>query len=97
MEKYSAEYFRKLAHGIMFDVNDQEVEELKVEFKDLLEQIDVLDEINTEGVEEMVYPFEAETTFLREDNVVDVIPQSDALANVKAAKAGHVHVPKVVK
>lgn len=97
MEHFSAEYFKKLAHGIMFDINEQEIEELKEEFKVLLEQIDVLDEINTEGVEEMIYPFEADTSFLREDVVAHVVSQADALVNVKSVKAGHVHVPKVVK
>lgn len=97
MENFSTEYFKKLANGIMFDINDQEAEELKEEFKVLLEQIDVLNEISTDGVEEMVYPFELETSFLRSDEVDRVISQEDALANVKSVKAGHVHVPKVVK
>ena len=97
METYSAEYFKKLAHDIMFDVSDDEVIELQAEFKELLSQIDVLNEIDTEGVEEMIYPFEAETNFLREDVVANVISQEDALSNVKSVKAGHVHVPKVVK
>ena len=91
MEEFSAEYFKKLAHDIMFDLNDEEVSELQEEFKVLLQQIELLNGIDTEGVEEMIYPFEAETTFLREDSV------EAALLNVKSAKAGHVHVPKVVK
>ena len=97
MEAYSAEYFKKQAHDIMFDVSDDEVVELQAEFKELLSQIDVLNEIDTEGVEEMIYPFEAETKFLREDVVANVISQEDALSNAKSVKAGHVHVPKVVK
>lgn len=97
MEIFSTEYFKKLANDIRFDLNEQEISELKEEFKVLMEQIDVLDEIDTEGVEEMIYPFEAETAFLREDTVDHVITQEEALSNVKSAKAGHVHVPKVVK
>ena len=97
MEEFSAEYFKKLAHDIMFDRKDDEVSELQDEFKVLLQQIELLDGIDTEGVEEMIYPFEAETTFLREDTVDNVISQDAALANVKSVKAGHVHVPKVVK
>lgn len=53
--------------------------------------------MDTDGVEPMVYPFEAPTTFLREDVVSDVLSQEDALKNVKDARMGHVHVPKVVK
>ena len=97
METFDEAYFKKLAHDIMFDVNEEEVKKLQEEFKVLLEQIEVLDEINTEGVEEMIYPFEADTTFLREDVVENVISQEDALANAASVRAGQVHVPKVVK
>ncbi|MEG0506218.1 MAG: Asp-tRNA(Asn)/Glu-tRNA(Gln) amidotransferase subunit GatC [Longicatena sp.] len=97
METFSSEYFEKLAHDIMFEVSAQEVAELKEEFKVLCQQIDVLNEIDTEGVEEMIYPFEAPTTFLREDVVENVISQEEVFTNVKNRKAGHIHVPKVVK
>ena len=97
METFDQAYFKRLAHDIMFDVNDEEVKQLQEEFKDLMEQIDVLDEIDTDGVEEMIYPFEAETVFLREDVVDNVISQEDALSNAASVRAGHVHVPKVVK
>ena len=97
METFDKAYFERLAHDIMFDVNEQEVKELQEEFKDLMEQIDVLDEINTDGVEEMIYPFEAETLFLREDEVKNVLTQEEVLGNAASVRAGHVHVPKVVK
>lgn len=97
METFDEAYFKKLAHDIMFDVNEEEVKKLQEEFKVLLEQIEVLDEINTDGVEEMIYPFEADTAFLREDVVDNVISQEEALANAASVRAGHVHVPKVVK
>lgn len=97
MESFTTEYFKKLAHDIMFDISEQEAEELKTQFAELVSQIEVLDEIDTNGVEEMVYPFEAETYFLREDKVDHVISQEDALKNAKSVRAGHVHVPKVVK
>lgn len=97
METFDKAYFKKLANQLMFDLNDQEISELQEDFKVLLEQISILDQVNTDGVEEMVYPFEAETTFLREDEVVNVISQEEALRNAKTVMAGHVHVPKVVK
>ena len=45
----------------------------------------------------MVYPFEEETSFLREDEVTHVLTQEEALRNAGSVRAGHVHVPKVVK
>lgn len=97
METFDKAYFKKLANQLMFDVCDEEMEALQEDFKVLLKQLDLLNKIDTEDVEEMVYPFEAETSFLREDVVEHVISQEEALSNAKAVMAGHVHVPKVVK
>lgn len=97
MKEINEAYLKKLARDLMFELTDQEATELKAEFEGLLHQIQAFDEIDTENVERMIYPFEDETTFLREDVVEHVLSQSDALANVKSTKAGHVHVPKVVK
>ena len=97
METLDKEYIKKLAHQIMMDVNEQEIEELQADFALLLSQIKQLQEIDTEGVEPMVYPFEQEVQYLREDVVEHVISQEDALCNVKEVSLGHVKLPKVVK
>lgn len=97
MKEINEAYLKKLARDLMFELNDQEVKELEVEFHDLLALIESFDAINTDGVERMIYPFEDETTFIREDVVTHVISQEDALANAAKTKAGHIHVPKVVK
>ena len=91
------EYFKKLANQLMFDLSDEEADELVDEFSTLEAQMKLLDAVDTEGVEEMVYPFEAPTTFLREDKVSNVISQNDAMANVKKKLEGHFVLPKVVK
>lgn len=90
-------YFKKLAHQLMFDLSDDEAKDIMNEFETLTEQLKLLEKIDTTNVEEMVYPFEDETSFLREDVVTNVISQSDALANVKNSTEGHFVVPKVVK
>ena len=97
MEQFDKAYFQRLAAGIMLDVNDDEVEDLKGEFDVLTQQIQLFDKVDTEGVEPMVHPFEEETSFLREDEVTHVLTQEEALRNAGSVRAGHVHVPKVVK
>ena len=84
---FDKEYFRKLAKQIMFDVSDSEIEELQEEFKTLTEQMELLNKINTDDIEEMVYPFEMETTYLREDIEEHTICQEEALMNAKRVKA----------
>ncbi|TDW20988.1 aspartyl/glutamyl-tRNA(Asn/Gln) amidotransferase subunit C [Breznakia blatticola] len=96
MEKNKA-YFRKLANQIMIDLSDDEIEILQKEFEVTLRKMDLLDKINTDDVKEMVYPFELETHFLREDEIENVISQQEALENAPEVKDGQILVPKVVK
>ena len=77
--------------------SDEEIEELKKDFVAVEKQVSLFEKVDTQGVEPMVYPFETPTVFLREDVVSDVLTQEEALKNVKDARMGHVHVPKVVK
>ena len=97
MEKFSSEYFRKLANDLKFEVSDEEIEELKKDFIEVEKQVELFDSIDTANVKEMVYPFETPTVFLREDETGEVLSQKDALKNAKDVRMGPVHVPKVVK
>lgn len=97
MEKFSSEYFRKLANDLKFDLSDEEIESLKKDFVAVEKQVEMFDAIDTDGVEPMIFPFETPTVFLREDEICDVLPQEDALKNADDVRMGHVHVPKVVK
>lgn len=97
MEKFSNEYFKKLANDLKFNLSDEEIEALKKDFIALEQQVELFDSIDTAGVEAMVYPFETPTVYVREDVVEEVLDQKDALKNAKDVRMGHVHVPKVVK
>ena len=76
---------------------EEKAENIVSEFDVLTKQMKLLDAVNTDGVEEMIYPFEDETSFIREDEVTHVISQDDALANVNKKIEGHFVLPKVVK
>lgn len=96
-ELKSKEYLRHLAHQCMFDCSDEELSDIQNEFVILEKQMELLNQVNTEGVEPMIYPFEMETNFLREDEVTNVLSEEDALCNAAKTKNGHVLVPKVVR
>lgn len=96
-EKKDREYFKKLAHQLMFDLSDEEADGIVKEFGELETQMSLLDQVNTDDTEEMIYPFEQATTFLRDDVVKNVISQADAMKNVKKNLEGHFVLPKVVK
>lgn len=97
MEKFSTEYFQKLAGDLKFSLDEEEIEKLKQDFVCIQEQVELFRTVNTDGVEPMVYPFETPTVFLREDITADQLDQKEALANAGDVRMGHIHVPKVVK
>lgn len=63
---------------------------------DILKYMDVLAEVNTEGVEPMAGPVELYTP-LREDLVKPSLPIEDALANAPARTGTAFRVPKVIE
>lgn len=90
-------YFKELAKRLMFELSDEEADDIVKEFKTLCQQLELLESIDTTGVEPMVYPFESPTTYLRDDDEVHTISQEDALLNAGKVVQGHFSVPKVVK
>jgi hypothetical protein len=97
VENKDREYFRKLANQLMFNISDEEADELVSEFGTLEKQFAIMEEIDTDGVEEMIYPFEEPTTYIRHDEPDHVISQDDAMRNVTKKLEGHFVLPKVVK
>ena len=94
MEKEDIKLF---ASKLMMNLNDEEVDDIQQEFVKLDKMLSFFDEIDTTNVEEMIYPFEDETSFIRDDEPTHVLSQEDALKNADKVISGHIVVPKVVK
>lgn len=86
-----------LAEELNFTLSESEVMNIVNEFHSLQDLLSLLETIDTEGVSEMVYPFESPLLTLRDDEVTHELSQSQALSNAHKAKEGYVSVPKVVK
>ena len=50
-EKKDREYFKKLAHQLMFDLSDEEADGIVKEFGELETQMSLLDQVNTDDTE----------------------------------------------
>lgn len=96
MKTHDIEYFKHLANKIMIDLSDEEIVSLQADFKDMLEQLEVLNQIDTTHVSEMIYPFDTATTYLRDDEEMEVLAKDEVLQNAKEYKEGQIVVPKVV-
>lgn len=90
------EKLKKLALKTMFRLTDEEMPDMLVEYDVFMHHVQALEAIDTEGVEPLCFPYELETTFLREDDPCDVVDADTILANGPDVVEHQIRVPKVV-
>ena len=95
MKRLDVQGFKDLANQLRFSLSDAEAQDIKNEF-DVFDQMDLLNKIDTEGIEPMVYPFDEETSFMREDVADQVLPVQEVLKNAPKTKNGFFVTQKVV-
>lgn len=96
MKRLDVQGFKDLANQLRFALSDAEAQDIKNEFDVLIDQMDLLNKIDTEGIEPMVYPFDEETSFMREDVADQVLPVQEVLKNAPKTKNGFFVTQKVV-
>jgi aspartyl-tRNA(Asn)/glutamyl-tRNA(Gln) amidotransferase subunit C len=80
-------------------LTEQETNRMSHELGEILTYIEQLNELDTSNVPPMAQVlYEAdETATLREDRILNCLPNAVALANAPAAGAGYFKVPKVIE
>lgn len=78
------------------ELSDEEKEAAKKDMADMLDYIDKLNELDTDGVEPMSHVFPAENVF-REDVVTNGDSRSDILQNAPGEKDGMFKAPRTVE
>ncbi|WP_374697079.1 Asp-tRNA(Asn)/Glu-tRNA(Gln) amidotransferase subunit GatC [Spiroplasma endosymbiont of Polydrusus formosus] len=86
-----------LAHDIMLDLQDEELNNLSQEFDVILKQMDLVQKIDTTNVHSMHFPFDLTVNYLREDDVINVAPKTEILAAAPQKKTDYIVINKVVK
>jgi aspartyl-tRNA(Asn)/glutamyl-tRNA(Gln) amidotransferase subunit C len=75
---------------------EEEKEELKYDLERMIGFVEKLREVNTEGVEPLLYITGAENV-LRDDEVIKSISKHEALLNAPLTDGNFFKVPKVIK
>lgn len=78
------------------ELSDEEKEAAKKDMADMLDYIDKLNELDTEGVEPLSHVFPVENVF-REDVVTNGDCRSDILQNAPGEKDGMFKAPRTVE
>jgi aspartyl-tRNA(Asn)/glutamyl-tRNA(Gln) amidotransferase subunit C len=85
-----------LAHLARLEFNKEEKAEIKHDLQRIIEFVEKLKEVNTDGVEPLLF-MTANTNVLREDNVSGSISREEALLNAPVTDGVFFKVPKVIK
>jgi len=76
--------------------DDSAEEKMKADLGKMLAFVDKLNEIDTEGVDPLIYMSE-EVNVLREDKVTEATSQEDALKNAPEKDSDYFKIPTVLK
>ncbi len=87
---------KDLGRKTMFNISDEEMDALIEEYNVFMNHVKAIDLIDTQGVEPMAFPYDIETTYLRDDEQTHTISREDALKNAKVVQDNQIKVPKVV-
>ena len=85
-----------LAELAKLKFNKSENEKMKSDFKNMLDFIDKLSEINTKDVEPLIY-LSDEINSLREDNISIKLSKEMALQNLTSSNSDYFTIPKILK
>lgn len=86
----------RLAELSKLEFDAAEKERIKGDLQGILNLIEKLNEVNTDGMQPMIYMNE-ETTVLREDEVKGEVSKAEALLNAPLKDSDYFKVPKVLK
>jgi len=87
---------RDIAALAKLDFDEKSAEQMKVDLEKIIGFIDKLSEVDTEGVEPLIYLSE-EVNVLREDELKTVVSQIEALKNAPEKDSDYFKVPTVLK
>lgn len=92
----SNELIDHLAHLSRLEFNGDEKEKIKTDLTKIIQFVDQLSSVNTDGVEPLIFMNESENV-LREDDVQQTITQEEALKNAPVHDSDYFKIPTVLK
>ena len=85
---------REIALLARLDLSQEETEMFVSQFKDILDYVSILNEVDTDGVPP-AYLSTANRSVTREDVIEESVPTSEFIANAPQSKDGYVVIPRV--
>ncbi|MCB0650135.1 MAG: Asp-tRNA(Asn)/Glu-tRNA(Gln) amidotransferase subunit GatC [Saprospiraceae bacterium] len=87
----------KLENLARLELDETERKKIRHDLNEILKMVEKLNDLDTTGVEPLVYVNEAEVNEWREDKIVSTISREEALKNAPDQDGVYFKVPKVIK
>ena len=94
--KITNKLIQDIAALAKLEFDEQSAEQMKADLEKIIGFVDKLNEIDTEGVDPLIYLSE-EVNVLREDEIKAVVSQVEALKNAPEKDSDYFKVPTVLK
>ena len=94
--KITNKLIQDIAALAKLEFDEQSAEQMKADLEKIIGFVDKLSEIDTEGVDPLIYLSE-EVNVLREDEIKGVISQVEALKNAPEKDSDYFKVPTILK
>ena len=85
---------REIASLARLDLSQEETEMFVSQFKDILDYVSILNEVDTENVPP-AYLSSANKTVIREDVIEESVPTDEFISNAPQSKDDYVVIPRV--
>lgn len=85
---------KEIASLARLDLSQEETEMFVSQFKDILDYVSILNEVDTENVPP-AYLSSANKTVIREDIIEESVPTDEFIANTPQSKDDYVVIPRV--
>jgi aspartyl-tRNA(Asn)/glutamyl-tRNA(Gln) amidotransferase subunit C len=85
---------REIASLARLDLSQEEMEMFVSQFKDILDYVSILNEVDTENVAP-AYLSSGNKSVMREDEIQDSVPTEEFLSNAPQSKDDYVVIPRV--
>ena len=95
MDKLTKEEVLRVANLARIEVTDEEIENYSIKLKQLMNQVDEINNINDEDEDYLIAPWQNDT-ILRDDQVSDMLEASEVLKNVPKKSGNYIKVPVVI-
>lgn len=87
---------RKVAELAQLEIAPESLEAVATQLSSILDYVEILGEVNTEGVEPLAHPLELVNVF-REDEPTEMLPRELALKNAPKTDGKYFIVPAILE